>query len=49
MSKTGEELVEELISVIIKQGIEIRKLQKKIDQIKQYIEVYEDYIKRGEY
>lgn len=28
---------------------EIKKLNEKINQVKQYIEVYEDYIKGGNY
>lgn len=44
-----EEIIEELVSVILMQEEEIKKLKKKIRQIKQYIEVYEEYIKRGDY
>lgn len=43
-----EEIIEELVSVILMQEKEIKKLNKKIDHIKQYIAVYEDYITRGE-
>lgn len=45
MSKADDQIIEELVSVILMQDKEIKKLQKKITQIKQYIEVYEDYIK----
>ena len=41
----AEEIIEELVSVILMQEKEINKLRKKITQIKQYIEVYEEYIK----
>ena len=43
MSK--DEIITELVSLILMQEKEINKLKRKIDQIKQYIEVYEDYIK----
>lgn len=36
--------IEELVSLILMQDREIKKLKKKINQIKQYIEVYEEYI-----
>jgi predicted small metal-binding protein len=44
-----DEVIEELVELILMQHDEIRKLEKKIEQIKQYIAVYEDYIKRGDY
>lgn len=44
---TKDKVIEELVSMIITQEREIRKLKKKIRQIKQYIEVYEDYIKEN--
>ena len=44
-----DEIIEELVSLILMQDEEIKKLKKKIRQIKQYIEVYEDYIKKGDY
>ena len=40
-----EDIITELVEVILMQEKEIRKLKRKINQIKQYIEVYEDYIK----
>jgi hypothetical protein len=43
MSK--DEIIVELTSLVIMQEKEITKLKEKIQQIKQYIEVYEDYIK----
>ena len=43
MSK--DEIITKLVEVVIMQEKEIYKLQNKIDQVKQYIEVYEEYIK----
>lgn len=40
-----DEVIEELVSLILMQDEEIKKLKRRIKQIKQYIEVYEDYIK----
>ena len=40
-----EEIIEELVSLILMQDEEIKKLNRKIERIKQYLEVYEDYIK----
>lgn len=42
MSKN--ETIAELVSVILMQEKEIKKLKKKLNQVKQYIEVYEEYI-----
>lgn len=36
--------IEELVSIIIMQEREITKLKKKLRRVKQYIEVYEEYI-----
>ncbi len=44
---TEEKIIEELVDLILMQHKEIRKLEKKIEQIKQYIAVYEEYIERG--
>lgn len=44
----AEEIIEELVSVILMQEEEINKLKRKIDRVKQYLEVYEEYIERGE-
>lgn len=41
---TKEKVIEELVSLILMQEKEIKKLKRKIRQIKQYIEVYEEYI-----
>jgi hypothetical protein len=43
MSK--DEIISELVDLVLTQEKEIEKLKNKITQIKQYIEVYEDYIK----
>jgi hypothetical protein len=45
MSK--DEIRTELVDLVLMQEKEIKKLQNKIKQIKQYIDVYEEYI-RGE-
>lgn len=44
---TKDEVIEELVALILMQDKEIKKLKKRINQIKQYIETYEEYIKRG--
>jgi hypothetical protein len=43
MSK--DEIISELVELVLTQEKEIEKLKNKITQIRQYIEVYEDYIK----
>ena len=40
----AEKIIEELVSMILMQEEEIKKLNKKIERIKQYIEVYEEYL-----
>lgn len=40
-----DNIIEELVSVILMQEREIEKLKSKINRIKQYLEVYEEYIK----
>lgn len=47
MSK--DEIITELVELVIMQEKEINKLKAKINQIKQYIEVYEDYIQKERY
>lgn len=42
---TKDEIITELVELVLMQEKEIKKLKNKIQQIKQYIEVYEDYIK----
>lgn len=44
---TKDEIVTELVELVLMQEKEINKMQKKIERIQQYLEVYEDYI-RGE-
>ena len=46
MSK--DEIITELVELVLMQEKEINKLKRKINQVKQYIEVYEDYIKRSD-
>ena len=43
-----EEIIEELVEVILMQEKEIKKLRHKINRIKQYLEVYEEYLERGD-
>lgn len=45
---TSDEVIEELVSMVLMQHKEIEKLQEKLNRVKQYLEVYEDYIQRGE-
>ena len=45
MSK--DEIITELVELVLMQEKEINTLKRKINQVKQYIEVYEEYI-RGE-
>lgn len=47
MSK--DEIITELVELVLMQEKEINKLNKKITQIKQYIEVYEEYIAKERY
>lgn len=42
---TKDETIAELVSMVLMQDREIRKLKEQIRQVKQYIEVYEEYIK----
>lgn len=42
---TKDETITELVELVLLQEKEIRKLKEKVRQVKQYIEVYEDYIK----
>lgn len=41
---THNEVIEDLVSTILMQEEEIKKLKSKIVRIKQYLEVYEDYL-----
>lgn len=42
---TKDEIITELVELVLMQEREIDKLRKKVARIKQYVEVYEDYIK----
>jgi hypothetical protein len=42
---TKDEIIKELVEVVLKQEKEIYNLRKTVERVKQYIEVYEDYIK----
>lgn len=42
MSK--DEIITELVETILMQEKEIAELKRKVNQVKQYIEVYEEYI-----
>lgn len=46
MSK--DEIISELVEMILMQEKEIKKLNTRIEYIKQYIDVYEEYIKGAE-
>lgn len=45
MQKTKDKVIKELVELILMQEKEIKKLKRKIRQVKQYIEVYEELIK----
>lgn len=45
--RAKDKIIEELVSIILMQEKELDKLRDKVILLKQYIEVYEDYI-RGE-
>lgn len=47
MSK--DEIITELVELVLMQEKELAKLKRKIRQVKQYIEVYEEYIKGDDY
>ena len=49
MKPSMNETIQELVSLIIMQDEEIKKLEATIERIKQYIEVYEDYIEGIDY
>ena len=40
-----EKIIEELVDVILMQEREIERLKAKINRIRQYIDIYEEYIK----
>jgi hypothetical protein len=41
---TKDEIISELVELVLMQEKENKKLREKIHQVKQYIEVYEEYI-----
>lgn len=43
-----DEIIEELVSIVLSQDREIKKLERKMNQIMQYLDIYEEYIKKGE-
>lgn len=44
-----EEIVDELVAMILMQEEEINALKRKINRINQYIEVYEEFIRKDDY
>lgn len=46
MSKRQDELIQELVSMILMQERELRKMEEKVNRIKQYLEVYEEFLAR---
>lgn len=46
METVRDEIVEELVSIILAQDRKIKKLERKIERIMQYVDVYEEYIKK---
>jgi len=45
---TMEEIVDELVAMILMQEEELNALKKKINRINQYIEVYEEFIRKDD-
>lgn len=48
MEMLRDEIIEELVSIVLSQDREIKKLERKINRIAQYLEIYEEYIKKDE-
>lgn len=48
METLRDEIVENLVSTVLSQDREIKRLQRKLNQIMQYLEIYEEYIKKGD-
>ena len=44
---TAEKVIEALVEILLIQDDELKKANNKLEQVKQYIDVYEEYI-RGE-
>ena len=41
---TKDEIITELVELVLMQEKELQKLNKQLNRVKQYIEVYEEYI-----
>lgn len=48
METLRDEIIENLVSTVLSQDREIKRLQRKLNQIMQYLEIYEEYIKKGD-
>lgn len=44
---TKDEIITELVELVLMREKEMQKLKQQVARIKQYIEVYEDYIKES--
>lgn len=42
---TAEKVIEALVEILLLQDEELKKANTKLEQVKQYIDVYEEYIK----
>ena len=40
----AEQIIEELVEVILMQEKELNKLNDKLNRVKQYLEIYEEYL-----
>ena len=40
----AEQIIEELVDVILMQEKELNKLNDKLNRVKQYLEIYEEYL-----
>lgn len=43
-----DEIIEGLISIVLSQDKKIKKLERKLNRVVEYLEVYEEYIKKGD-
>lgn len=41
---TKDEIITELVELVLMQERELKELRNKVEQVKRYIEVYEEYI-----
>jgi hypothetical protein len=46
VSKRENEIIQELVSLILMQQRELDKMERKVNRIKQYLEVYEEFLAR---